>query len=55
MTDTLAYYDENADSFFAETADVDMAALHERFLAYLPVSYTHLDVYKRQTVDRTTA
>ncbi|SBT08882.1 Type III restriction protein res subunit [Candidatus Accumulibacter aalborgensis] len=35
MTDTLAYYDENADSFFAETADVDMSALHERFLAYL--------------------
>jgi len=35
MIDTLAYYDENALEFFAETANVDMAALHQRFLAHI--------------------
>jgi SAM-dependent methyltransferase len=35
MTNTLAYYEENAARFFAETANVDMSALHARFLAHV--------------------
>ncbi len=30
---TLAYYEEQAETFFAETVDVDMAPLYARFLA----------------------
>ncbi len=35
MTDTPAYYDQHAVTFFAQTADVDMSALHERFLVHI--------------------
>lgn len=33
MTNTLDYYNRNADSFFQSTARVDMSPLYERFLA----------------------
>ncbi|WP_093390743.1 DUF3427 domain-containing protein [Rugamonas rubra] len=33
MTSTLAYYNQHADSFFANTVQVDMSALHDRFLS----------------------
>jgi SAM-dependent methyltransferase len=33
---TLAYYEEQAQAFFAETVDVDMAPLYARFLAHVP-------------------
>ncbi len=33
---TLAYYEEKAETFFAETVDVDMAPLYARFLARVP-------------------
>lgn len=36
MTDTLAYYDRHAVTFFGLTANVDMTALHERFLSHIP-------------------
>lgn len=35
MTFTIAYYDQNAISFFRGTVDVDMSILHERFLSAL--------------------
>ncbi|MBU1664187.1 MAG: class I SAM-dependent methyltransferase [Gammaproteobacteria bacterium] len=35
MTDTLAYYDQHAVTFFAQTANVDMSALQERFLSHI--------------------
>lgn len=31
---TLAYYEDQAESFFAETVDVDMAPLYARFLPH---------------------
>ncbi len=40
---TLRYYDENADRFFEETVEVDLSAIHERFLARLPQSADILD------------
>ncbi|MCV2366966.1 DUF3427 domain-containing protein [Roseateles oligotrophus] len=43
MTKTLNYYDDNADSFFASTVDVDMSALRERFLARLQPGASILD------------
>jgi superfamily II DNA or RNA helicase/SAM-dependent methyltransferase len=33
MTSTVAYYNQNAIDFFSNTIDVDMSALHDRFLA----------------------
>jgi SAM-dependent methyltransferase len=33
---TLAYYEDQAETFFAETVDVDMAPLYARFLARVP-------------------
>lgn len=41
--DTVAYYDTHAELFFSDTQDVDMAALHQRFLAQLPVGAHILD------------
>lgn len=35
MIDTLTYYNENATAFVAETVNVDMSELQERFLAYV--------------------
>src|SRR3954470_4490971 len=34
-SDTIAYYDRNAAQFAAGTADLDMSALHERFLRHV--------------------
>ncbi|NCA72205.1 MAG: class I SAM-dependent methyltransferase [Sphingobacteriia bacterium] len=33
---TLAYYEDQAETFFAETVEVDMAPLYARFLAHVP-------------------
>ena len=33
MTETLAYYDQNAADFFSNTVNVDMTSLHDRFLS----------------------
>ena len=33
MTQTLTYYNQNANSFFSNTVNVDMSVLHDRFLA----------------------
>jgi 2-polyprenyl-3-methyl-5-hydroxy-6-metoxy-1,4-benzoquinol methylase len=35
MTDTHAYYDQHAVTFFAQTVNVDMSALLERFLSHI--------------------
>lgn len=35
MTGAAAYYDQHAVTFFAQTANVDMSALHERFLSHI--------------------
>jgi HKD family nuclease len=43
MTATLAYYNQNAEAFFADTVGVDMSALHDRFLATLSVGAIVLD------------
>lgn len=40
---TVDYYSQGASGFFAATANVDMAALHERFLASLPGGTRILD------------
>lgn len=40
---TVDYYSQGASGFFAATANVDMAALHERFLASLPGGARILD------------
>ena len=36
MSETIRYYNHNADAFFADTANVDMSDLHARFLRDLP-------------------
>ena len=36
MSETIHYYNHNADAFFADTANVDMSDLHARFLRDLP-------------------
>ena len=33
---TIDYYNQNAESFFSDTIDVDMTALYEPFLKFLP-------------------
>jgi superfamily II DNA or RNA helicase/SAM-dependent methyltransferase len=43
MTDTLAYYNNNAGQFFAETVEVEMFELHNRFLAHVPAVGQVLD------------
>jgi SAM-dependent methyltransferase len=40
---TLAYYEDQAAAFFAETVTVDMAPLYARFLAHLPPGGSILD------------
>jgi superfamily II DNA or RNA helicase/SAM-dependent methyltransferase len=42
-SDTIAYYDHNADHFFTTTACVDMRAVYERFLPYIPEGGSILD------------
>ena len=41
---TRTYYEENAFRYFESTLDVDMSALYERFLKYLPKGGRILDV-----------
>jgi superfamily II DNA or RNA helicase/HKD family nuclease len=43
MTSTLNYYNNNAASFFANTAHVDMSILHDRFLSTISAGGTILD------------
>jgi SAM-dependent methyltransferase len=40
---TRAYYEDRAETFFAETVDVDMAPLYDRFLARVPSGGQILD------------
>ena len=40
---TIAYYENQAETFFAETVDVDMAPLYARFLARVPTGGRILD------------
>ena len=43
MTTTVAYYNDHAASFFADTVNVDMAELQARFLANVPAGGLVLD------------
>lgn len=43
MTDSVAYYEANAQRFFAETVGVDMSELRERFLTAIPAGGSILD------------
>ena len=36
MTDTVGYYNRNAARYVADTVEVDLSALHRRFLAQIP-------------------
>lgn len=40
---SVEFYEKNADSFIAQTADVDMAALYQRFCKQLPPGASVLD------------
>ena len=40
---SVEFYESNADSFIAQTADVDMAALYQRFCKHLPPGASILD------------
>lgn len=42
-SETIPYYDKNADAFEEQTADLDMSAIQMRFLAHMPPSGTILD------------
>jgi SAM-dependent methyltransferase len=42
-SETISYYDKNADAFEEQTADLDMSAIQMRFLARMPPSGTILD------------
>ena len=43
MPDTVAYYNDNAEAFFSDTAGVDMSDLHRRFLQGIPEGGLILD------------
>jgi 2-polyprenyl-3-methyl-5-hydroxy-6-metoxy-1,4-benzoquinol methylase len=43
MSTTVAYYNDHAASFFADTVNVDMAELHSRFLMHVPAGGLILD------------
>jgi SAM-dependent methyltransferase len=43
LSETIAYYERNAEKFFNETVQVDMSALYEPFMALLPPNGTILD------------
>jgi superfamily II DNA or RNA helicase/HKD family nuclease len=43
VTDTTAYYDKRAAAFFAQTANVNMTALHDRFLSHIQSNGLILD------------
>jgi hypothetical protein len=36
MTDTVGYYNRNAARYVADTVEVELSALHRRFLAHVP-------------------
>ena len=40
VAETVAHYDRHAGAFAAETADLDLAPLHDRFLRRLPAGPT---------------
>ena len=40
---TLSYYERAAETFFADTVEIDMAPLRERFLSHLPPGAAILD------------
>ena len=42
-SDTIAYYNDNAEAFFSDTAGVDMSDLHRRFLQEIPAGGLILD------------
>lgn len=44
MTNTLEYYNKNAELFSASTFNVDMSVLYQQFLHYLPPEGTILDI-----------
>jgi SAM-dependent methyltransferase len=43
MPETIAYYNDNAEAFFSDTAGVDMSELHRRFLREIPEGGLILD------------
>ena len=43
MTDTVGYYNRNAARYVADTVEVDLSALHQRFLAQVPARGFILD------------
>jgi len=43
MKNSVSYYDEHADEYFAATVLVDMATLHQRFLNHVPAGGLILD------------
>lgn len=43
MTNTLAYYNNNAADFFSNTVSVDMSVLYDRFLSVLSPGSLILD------------
>lgn len=43
MTNTISYYNNNAEAFFAETVNADMSSLHVRFLSMISPGGTILD------------
>lgn len=43
IADTIAFYDRNAAHFAAQTADLDMSPLYERFLRHVPAGGRILD------------
>ena len=44
MNQTIDYYNQNAEDFYADTVSVDMSSLYEKFLALLPKQGQILDV-----------
>jgi SAM-dependent methyltransferase len=43
MTDTNKYYQDNADSFYSATVDIDMSATYQKFLPLIPPGGALLD------------
>ena len=42
MSETLDYYDKNAEAFVNETADIEFSEMQDMFLARLPAGATIL-------------
>jgi SAM-dependent methyltransferase len=43
MADTVGYYSRNAERYIADTVEVDLSSLRERFLAEIPAGGFILD------------